>query len=102
MPNMQTVDVEQIAAKWLLVNLAICKLDANTGSISDVKNALQGPSPTQLTTAINQLHQPNLVNCLGTCNPCTVGGQQYFGLTFSECVAIGGTCQGQGRGPSNP
>jgi hypothetical protein len=104
MPNHMTMDADEIAARFYLINLAVSQVKNGTGTTNALIAQVTSPSPTDINNAIRAVKNTATADPLGTpCSPCTIiSGStttRYYGLTTSECVAMGGTCPTKGPPP---
>jgi hypothetical protein len=77
--NPNPVDVEDALARFYLLNIALNI--ASSPSDNDIANA---------KTAI--LQESTSIPGVVTCRACVIKGVNYYGLTPSQCSAMGGQC----------
>jgi hypothetical protein len=93
MANPVTLDIEPIAARFYLTNKAISDVKSGGQTLNFLATEQSSPTAQEITNAIGAIKSSaTQVSGLPTCTPCTINGQGYYGLTPSQCSAMGGTC----------
>jgi hypothetical protein len=93
MANNILMDADEIAARFYLVSKSIAHVKAGTLTLNGLSNALTAPVKTDLDAAKLAMVNPSTqVAGVITCNPCVINGKKYYGLTPSQCLAMGGKC----------
>jgi hypothetical protein len=92
------MDADQIAARFYLINVALDQFKNGSISFNEVIFQTVSPSTNDINNAIAAVktQTTTIINNVPTCNPCTITTNntttKYYGLTPSECTAMGGTC----------
>ena len=89
--NFVQMDAELIGALFLISNQNNTRVRNGTSGTGILTGS---PTAAQVAQAKIDLHNSATTATVGeaTCNPCTVNGQKYYGLTQSQCLAMGGAC----------
>ena len=91
--NTVAMDADEIAARFFLTNIALSDFKAGTITLNDLAKAHLNPDPVDIAAAkVAIVNKFTRVPLIVTCNPCMINGKSYYGLTRSQCLAMGGTC----------
>jgi hypothetical protein len=91
--NTVAMDADEIAARFFLTNIALSDFKAGTITLNDLAKAHFAPGADDIAGAkLAIVNRFTRVPAITTCNPCRINGKSYYGLTRSQCLAMGGTC----------
>ena len=91
--NTVAMDADEVAARFFLTNIALSDFKAGTITLNDLAKAHFDPDPADIASAkLAIVNRFTRVPTIAICNPCRINGKNYYGLTRSQCLAMGGTC----------
>jgi hypothetical protein len=91
--NTVAMDADEIAARFFLTNVALSDFKTGTITLNDLAKAHLAPSADDIAAAkLAIVNRFTRVPLIVTCNPCVINSKSYYGLTRSQCLAMGGTC----------
>jgi hypothetical protein len=91
MANNVTLDADVIAARFYITNVAISDVKGGVETLNQLSNDQYQPSQSEIDIAIQAMGNPSTVVAgVPTCSPCTINNKAYYGLTPSQCSAMGG------------
>jgi hypothetical protein len=93
MANNVLMDADEIAARFYLASKMSADVKAGTQTLNGLSKAQTAPDAADITSAKQAVvNTSTKLTGVITCNPCVINGKNYYGLTPSQCSAMGGKC----------
>jgi len=93
MANNVLMDADEIAARFYLASKTIADVKAGTQTLNGLSKAQTAPDRADIDAAKQAVVNPSTkLTGVITCNPCVINGKKYYGMTPSQCLAMGGKC----------
>ena len=93
MANNVLMDADEIAARFYLASKTIGDVKAGTQTLNGLSKAHTAPDRADIDGAKQAVvNSSTQLAGVTTCNPCVINGKKYYGLTPSQCLAMGGKC----------